>query len=194
MAKQPELGDIVEVHCEKCRLNLDASVAAVIEGEIKQVQCRTCSNFVAYKAPVPEAVKKERAFKRVLSMRDRKSGRRGSSMPAVTRRGGGRPPTMSGGGSAAPPMPPAGAGAPGTPVMMAPRVDPEHVKRWRELTDEVDSRNALPYTRQRVFQEGEFLLHKAHGMGFVEAVEGDEITVFFRESTETLAINQESDD
>lgn len=182
MAKQPELGDIIEAYCEKCRLNLDVSVAAVVGGEIKQVQCRTCSNFVPYKEPIPDSVRKERVFKRVLSIRDRKSQRRGDSGPTVQRRGAGRTPATF------EPPPPHLAGAETPPP---PPRRPEQTKRWREVTDQVDSRSALPYTPQRSFREGEYLLHKQFGMGYVEKVEGDEIVVLFRDGEESLPINQD---
>ena len=168
MADVPQLGDIIEAYCEKCRLNLDVSVAAVADGEIQQVQCRTCNNFVPYKEPVPDSVKKDRAFKRVLRMRDRKSG--AGRQPVVTQKGTPPPKQLA---------------------SRTPGIDP----RWVELTDDMDSTRAVPYTPQRRYSEGDYLLHKSFGMGYVEAVEdgeeGPEAKVLFRNGHQLLACNRE---
>lgn len=168
MADVPQLGDIIEAYCEKCRLNLDVSVAVVTDGEVKQVQCRTCQNFVPYKPVVPDSVKKDRAFKRVLRMRDRKSQAR---QPVVTKKG------------EAPPAKTLAARTPG--------IDP----RWVELTDDMDSTRAVPYRQNRTYSEGDYLLHKAYGMGYVDAVEDGEdgpmAKVLFRNGHQMLACNRE---
>ena len=64
----PALGDIIEAHCTHCRLNLDCNVAAVVEGAVKQVQCRTCGNFVAHKPPVDMAQRKQEQIRRLMKM------------------------------------------------------------------------------------------------------------------------------
>jgi hypothetical protein len=71
-AKPPALGDIIEVYCPRCRLNLDANVAAVHLGEIKKVECRTCGNFVDYKPPVDMEAKKSEALKKLLRLQEKK--------------------------------------------------------------------------------------------------------------------------
>lgn len=180
MAKQPQLGDIVEVYCEKCRLNLDASIAAMVGDEIKQVQCRTCGNFVPFREPVPDSVKKERVFKRVLAMRDRRS----QQQPTTIQRRGQEPVGPEAAAAAA------AAARPDPAVRAKQNAD---VARWREATDQVDSRSAVPYTAQRSFREGEFVLHKTFGMGHVESVTEDEMVVLFREGEQTLPINREQD-
>ena len=68
----PSLGDIVDAHCSSCRLNLDCNVAAVHEGAIQQVQCRTCGNFVAYKPPVDMAARKEAQLRKLMKMQEKK--------------------------------------------------------------------------------------------------------------------------
>lgn len=67
------LGDIIEVYCSKCRLNLDASVAAIIDGNVVKVMCRTCGNEVPNKAPVDPKLKKDKALERLMKMRAKKS-------------------------------------------------------------------------------------------------------------------------
>ena len=179
MAGQPQIGDIVEAYCEKCRLNLDVSIAAVVGDEVKQVQCRTCGNFVPYKEPIPDSVRKERVFKRVLAMRDRRS----QAPTTIQRRG------------QAPEPPPEAPPAPGnwpTPADRARQSEDE--RRWREVTDQVDSRSALPYAAHRAFREGEYVLHKTFGMGHVESVTETDMLVLFREGEQTLPINQPNED
>ena len=84
-----KLGDIVEGYCSSCKLNLDVSVAAVVEEVVKQVQCRTCGNFVNYKPPVDLVKKKAQAMKRLMRMQEKKrkeaakTGAEASAPPAV---------------------------------------------------------------------------------------------------------------
>ncbi len=68
----PALGDIVDAHCNSCRLNLDCNVAAVHEGVIKQVQCRTCGNFVSYKPPVDMAARKDAQLRKLMKIQEKK--------------------------------------------------------------------------------------------------------------------------
>ena len=69
-----KLGDIVEGWCVPCKLNLDMNVAAVEAGIIKQVQCRTCGDFVAYKPPVDMEKKRAAALKKLMKMQEKKRG------------------------------------------------------------------------------------------------------------------------
>lgn len=167
MAKKPQLGDIIEAYCERCRLNLDASIAAMEGEEVKQVQCRTCGNFVKFREPVPESERKERVFKRVLNMRDRRGGTRGGT-----------------------PTPPPVTEKPSTPFVPRRKpVDP----RWIELTEGVDSTRATPYDPLRTYSEGDYILHKEHGMGHVERLEGDQMVVLFRLGETTLPFGQDEE-
>ncbi|NUN15882.1 MAG: hypothetical protein HUU55_19835 [Myxococcales bacterium] len=70
--KTAALGDIVEVYCTRCRLNLDANVAAVLNGDILKVHCRTCGNFVPFKPPVDMQKKKDDALKKLLALQEKK--------------------------------------------------------------------------------------------------------------------------
>ncbi len=182
MDRTPELGDIVEGYCERCRLNLDLSVAVITEGIVKQVQCRTCNNFVPFRAVEPESVRKERVFKRVLNMRDRKTSR--SRAAAEAQRNAAAAATDS--------------AATASASIQARR---EARARWETLTDGVDSTRALPYRPQRGYSEGDFILHKAFGMGYVESTSKPEsdtppqtALVVFRTGERQLPINQPSDD
>ena len=77
------------------------------------------------------------------------------------------------------------------PAPQRPAVDP----RWLELTEGVDSTGAVPYTHYRRFSEGDYVLHKSYGMGYVQRLEDDErIIVIFREGEQTLLINQPYDE
>jgi hypothetical protein len=65
-ANGKNIGDIVEVYCTRCRLNLDASVAAVDGDTILKVMCRTCGNEGKYRPPVDEKLKKKKAINRLM--------------------------------------------------------------------------------------------------------------------------------
>jgi hypothetical protein len=66
---EPKLGDILEAYCSRCQLNLDVSVAAVVDGKPVKVMCRTCGNEVRYRAPVDLMVKKRKQLDRLMRAR-----------------------------------------------------------------------------------------------------------------------------
>lgn len=43
------LGDIIEDYCSRCRLLTDHSVAAMVDGTVKKVRCRTCQSDHDYR-------------------------------------------------------------------------------------------------------------------------------------------------
>ena len=134
-----KLGDLIEVYCTRCRLNLDANVAAVYEEQVKQVECRTCGNFIDYRPPKDMAGEREKALKRLIKMRQKKE-------KGVEK------------------------GATGTAEAEGPSPESE---RWEELTRDVTSWQARPYDRHRVFSAGDYILHKKHGMGYIESADAD---------------------
>ncbi len=40
--KKIELGDMIDDYCLKCKLIMNHSVVAMVEGEVKKVRCLTC--------------------------------------------------------------------------------------------------------------------------------------------------------
>lgn len=66
------IGDIVEIWCSRCRLNLDASVAALVGGDVVKVTCRTCGNEVKYKPPEDMRARKQKALERLMRARQKK--------------------------------------------------------------------------------------------------------------------------
>jgi len=44
-----DVGDLIDDYCPHCRLLLSHDVAAVVEGEVKKVRCRTCLNEHPYR-------------------------------------------------------------------------------------------------------------------------------------------------
>lgn len=190
MSKAPELGDIVEAYCQACRLNLDASVAALDGGDIKQVQCRTCGNFHAYKPPVSEEVRRERGIKRALNMRKKRM----SPPPQATIKRGGRIVESTVRGPGAPGTPGGGPPATGT----APTRTENTEDDWRGLTEGVKSTQATIYRQSRRYAQGDFLIHRKLGLGYVKDVrtvdDEDWAVVVFRTQNDTLPMNRESDE
>ena len=78
----PTVGAQIDAYCPKCRLNLDVMISAVHEGEIKQVQCRTCLNFVDYKPPVDPQLKKDKLIKKLQKMQTSKRSGPAAAKPA----------------------------------------------------------------------------------------------------------------
>jgi hypothetical protein len=44
-----DVGDLIDDYCPRCRLLLSHDIAAVVEGEVKKVRCRTCLNEHPYR-------------------------------------------------------------------------------------------------------------------------------------------------
>lgn len=43
MSEKPvDLGDVIDDYCTRCRLIMNHSVVAIVEGEVKKVRCTTC--------------------------------------------------------------------------------------------------------------------------------------------------------
>ena len=76
----PFVGQEIDGWCPRCRLNLDVVVSAIHEGEIKQVQCRTCLSFSPYKPPVDMDAKKGVMLKRLMKLQEKK--RKGEAVAA----------------------------------------------------------------------------------------------------------------
>ena len=47
--RAPRLGDVVDDYCPRCRLLLNHDVAALLEGQVAKVTCRTCFNTHDYR-------------------------------------------------------------------------------------------------------------------------------------------------
>lgn len=47
--RAPRLGDVVDDYCPRCRLLLNHDVAALLEGQVAKVTCRTCYNTHDYR-------------------------------------------------------------------------------------------------------------------------------------------------
>lgn len=67
-----QIGDIIDIYCPRCRLNLDGSVAAVDGATVLKVTCRTCGNESKYKPAVDMEAKKKKQLERLMKMRDKK--------------------------------------------------------------------------------------------------------------------------
>jgi len=77
MKKEPaligEIGEIVDIFCGKCRLNLDGSVTALGKGnQVVQVTCRTCDEVQKFRPPMPDEEQRQRLLKKAFAIRDRR--------------------------------------------------------------------------------------------------------------------------
>ena len=70
--KGKSIGDEVEFYCSKCRLNLYGNVASVVNGEVKQVTCRTCRSTVGFKREKSEAEFRALKLKQAFALRNRR--------------------------------------------------------------------------------------------------------------------------
>lgn len=84
------------------------------------------------------------------------------------------------------------AGRP-APSAKPPEKSPERI-RWDEATKGVTSVHGRPFDPERVYTEGDIILHKQFGMGVVESLAGDtEVSVLFRMGVETLELTPYED-
>jgi hypothetical protein len=63
------LGDIIDDFCPRCRMLTNHSVSAIVDGEIRQVVCRSCQNTHDYKHGKGSEKKKPKqsAYEQVLA-------------------------------------------------------------------------------------------------------------------------------
>ncbi len=163
MASNARVGEHVDAYCRRCKLVLDATVAAMIDNDVISVVCRTCGERQRFKTERPKASPRQR---RVVEVQPTRKPRLRSVTPARQPRS----------------LPQLEAVEPPTPKISAEDAVTAAVSaRWRKATDGVHSRFARPHRREDSYCEGELILHKAHGMGVVEAVDrAGPLTVLFR--------------
>ncbi len=156
----PQVGDLVEAYCRRCKLNLGATVAAVVGDEIVRVVCRTCDESQRYSPPRSE----RKVGRRVVEVQPTRKRRR-TPMPSSLQ------------------MPHVSDLPPSNKPKRRPTLPPKTADelRWEEATQGVDSRHGRPHRSEERYDVGEIILHKRWGMGVVEAREEDgTLVVLFR--------------
>ncbi|PKN55804.1 MAG: hypothetical protein CVU56_19535 [Deltaproteobacteria bacterium HGW-Deltaproteobacteria-14] len=187
-------GDIVKAHCSHCKVDVDAQVVAAVGDEIVTITCRTCGTSQRFRVADEDGGGADRgAGRRVVDVEPRKNKKPRNRARRVVSTTGREIPDVSG-----PPRPFEGtnwaggsaATEPNAPPSRTPAVptfddasDEARFKRWDAATDRVDQRYARPHRANESYEVGEAILDKAHGMGIVEKVDGDEgtLTVLFKQ-------------
>ena len=172
------IGDDVGGWCPKCKLNMFMTVSATDGREIFTVTCRTCHNTVKYQKERSKDELKQQAWRKLKRMRSRKIGpRRVPEVVKKPRRG----------------EPPASPESPAEPVT-TPSPGADDRARWRERTRDLGPRDGSPYYADRVYAEGDVLLHKRHGMGIVESIVHDNACmVLFRTGLQVIEMGRPRD-
>lgn len=183
--KKPELGDVISAYCPACRINLDASVAAVVDGQVAKAQCRTCGNFHPYKPPIDDSERRQRGIKRALNMKKKRM----QHVPETTIKRGGRVVTTTArpvGSSSLSKPPVSEVHEETTPKFVNTAAQSE----WERLTEGVNSTQATIYRESRVYNIGDYLIHRTFGLGYVQEiqeVDGEKwALVVFRAQNETI--------
>ncbi len=204
-----QIGEIVDGFCSRCGHNVNMNVAAVDGETILTATCRTCHNTVKHKPERSEEQAKAEAWKKLTRVRKRKVVQR--SPEVVNRRkrvqADNEKKTATTDNGKAPvavestPLPGPSTRPVGTP-WGTPRkqVEIEAISEtlgddpktlWRELTATLGPRDGIPYYPDRVYQKGEVMLHKRHGMGVVESVlHENACMVLFRSAREVVEMGQ----
>jgi len=155
-----EVGDEIDLFCKKCRLNLHGNVAALHDGQVKTVTCRTCRTTQPFSRERTDSEVRAGVLKRAFAARDRRQKRMTSEVPTTD--------TMTGS---------------------------DVTKRWRETTEDVDARYASRYSRFKVYESDEVLIHREHGLGVVtEVLHDNAILVLFRKVETPLEMNAEPEE
>jgi phage FluMu protein Com len=159
------LGDIVDIRCRFCRLNLDASVSALgPDGSIMKVQCRTCKHFQDFKAPVPVEDQRAALLKKVMKIAERHTrGSSDRSGPAIKTTG-----------------------------ILSAEVVARAL--WEEATVDANPLKSKIYDQHRVFLVDDLITCKGKGLGVVREVDDQSILVLFREGFERLPQGQPRDE
>ena len=204
-----QIGEIVDGFCSRCGHNVNMNVAALDGETILTATCRTCHNTVKHKPERSEEQAKTEAWKKLTRLRKRKVVQRAPEV--VNRRKRVKADSDKHQAAAKPDKPATpskssplagastrSAGTPwGTPrkqvelegVAETHSDDPKAL--WRELTATLGPRDGIPYYADRVYQKGEVMLHKRHGMGVVESVlHENACMVLFRSAREVVEMGQ----
>ena len=80
--KPAQLGDEIDIRCRFCRLNLNGTVSALVDGAIAKVKCRTCGHFQDYKEPVPEIDRRAKLVKKAMRLAERRTRQSSPAEPA----------------------------------------------------------------------------------------------------------------
>jgi hypothetical protein len=65
-------GDLIDIYCSRCKLNMDGAIAAVVGEKVAQVTCRTCNTTQAYRPHLDEAIKRKRMLKQAFAIKERR--------------------------------------------------------------------------------------------------------------------------
>ncbi len=161
-----KLGDVIEVWCRYCKLNLDANVSALApDGGIAKVQCRTCRHFQDHKEPVPDSVRREKLVKKVLALAERRGAR-----------------------------PPGALSRPTTHEPLSAEAVARAM--WEEATKDASPMKIKTYDEHRRYAPQDMVAHKAFGLGVVHEVrdEDDTLLVLFRDGYQRIEHNRPRDE
>jgi hypothetical protein len=156
--KAPALGDVVEIRCRYCRLNLDANVSSLgPDGAIAKVQCRTCRHFQDFKAPVPVEEQRAKLIRKAMKLAEKHTQGAGGTHHA--------PATRTTGSLSA-----------------------EAVARalWQEATKDANPMRSKPYDPHRSYLLDDLIAHKTLGLGVVREVSDDGLLILFRDGFQRL--------
>jgi hypothetical protein len=164
-ARKPALGDVIEIRCRFCRLNLDANVSALApDGSIAKVQCRTCRHFQDFKAPVPVEDQRAALIKKAMKMAERHT---------------------QGSGPRATPTPRTTGALSAEAVAKA---------LWDEATKDANPLKSKIYDVHRCFVLDDLITHRKMGLGVVREVDDTTILVLFREGFVRLPHDEPRDE
>ena len=176
-----KVGDEISGWCPRCKLNQYMNVAATDGREVFTTTCRTCHNTNKYQKERSKEQLRDEAWKKLNRMRRRKT---------VTPRG--RPevvkkPRRGAADEAGEEAAKKGAAA----ASSTGAAGGGDTARWRELTKNLGFRDGKPYKAQKVYKEGDVMMHKRHGMGIVESVlHENACMVLFRTGQQPIEMGQ----
>ncbi len=162
--RKPALGDVIEIRCRFCRLNLDANVSALApDGTIAKVQCRTCRHFQDYKAPVPVEDQRAALIRKAMKIAEKHTRGATERAPAPKSTG-----TLS--------------------------AEAVAKALWEEATKDANPLKSKIYDVHRSFAVDDLITHRQMGLGVVREADDQAILVLFREGFQRLPHDQPRDE
>jgi hypothetical protein len=202
-----KVGDEIDGHCPRCRLNTYQVVSATDGREVFSATCRTCRNTFPWKPEISAEDQRAKNLKKLSKLAGKKMVPPPEVLQVGRRKGGdldaplkalaalnGKDANADSPGRSAKAMAAAENAFGAAPEAEAESEVKSDVSRtpnptpvgssatWRQLTASLSWRDGKPYQVTRTYKSGDVVLHKSHGLGIVQSVVHDNAcTVLFRD-------------
>lgn len=178
LKKKMKAGDEIQARCTKCKKTSAHTVVAMVDSEIKKVECLVCGSTHKYYPPqeVEETPAVKKAKPAAKKVEPKPAAKKSEPKPAAKK---------------GEPKPPAKKGAPKPPRLTDEEKRTQNaLTEWRNAVVGVDDDEYKPYMLNGVFQADEYILHPHFGKGKVLRITGlGKMEVLFETGVRRLVYN-----